>query len=71
MEKIQKFENCKIENMQTVYGGKYVVQTDYAPAGHPEATDKFVYNNCDQVVKFVSNTHTLFHKDKHKYPDNC
>lgn len=66
MEKIEKFENCKIKNLQEIYGGNYIVETDYGPE-HPEATDKNVFNDDGKLIRMVSNTHTWFHRDKHEW----
>lgn len=58
MEKIEKFKDCRIENLQLVYGGRRVERTYQAGGG----TDKNVHKSSG--IKHVSNKHTWFGRDK-------
>ena len=49
MEKIQKFENCKIENMQEIKGGRTVVKIDKDGDGRWD--EKRVYDKYGNLKK--------------------
>lgn len=51
MESIEKYQNCKIENLQDVYGGKYSIQT--GDKGTP-SQDKEVYNEDGCLIKGIT-----------------
>ncbi|GEM_PF-2103478 len=67
MEKIKKFEDCKIANLNSVTGGDRRIKkaTIYEPTGNP---DKEVSG--DNIYKFVTNTHTWFNRDYLSDPRN-
>ncbi|MBE9466782.1 MAG: hypothetical protein IMY72_00510 [Bacteroidetes bacterium] len=59
MEKIQKFENCKIQNMQEIKGGRCVDKYD-SGCGH---TDKTIYDGCGNEKRVVTNIEHWFYRD--------
>lgn len=62
MEKIQKFENCKIKNLQKVTGGRERVYYDtVSDCGCHR--DKDVYNKCGDLIKTVTAVEHWFHRD--------
>ncbi|MFA8299545.1 MAG: hypothetical protein ACEPOV_05245 [Hyphomicrobiales bacterium] len=63
MEKIQKFENCIIENTQDVYGGRDKVYYD-TPGECGCHRDKDVYNKCGDLIKIVTAVESWFHRDR-------
>lgn len=66
MEKIQKFENCKIENMQNIYGGREVDYYYTLNAQRRNIRDKDVYSGSgkDRVLEHsVSNLDSWFNRD--------
>jgi hypothetical protein len=68
MEKIEKFENCKIENLNDVKGGGNRIVNRYWTLNDANVNmrDKDVFID-GELVKAVSNLDSWFNRDKMHY----